>query len=465
MTGPARDFLSGKILVPLSGLRGFLRASTRRAASARRAGLRFRFTATNWGEEERREWILRRLRFTLRRAARETVYYQKLFQKIGFDPEADFGFEEFARLPVLEREQVFEAGRELVSRAVPEGQLRRDATGGSSGRPTEVWLGPEERGWGASGIEFFMRRISVPPGTRTAYLWGHHLDPVTQDSWRERYRSFESNSLWLDCFRMSPEILEGYHRKLLDWRPACVVAYASALGSFADYLHEKGYEPNYPTRAFVTGAEKLLPNHRELVENIFGKPVHERYGSRDVGGIAMQLAPAETLDYTVDWANVLLEPETGEEAADILVTKLHADGMPMIRYRVGDVGKFPMGSVPGHPAFMLREILGRTMDRIWLRDGRWISGSQFPHMLKDYPVREFMFLQKADYSVELKVVPKSGFGAGSREKILATVGANLPGLDVHLLEVESIPRTRAHKLRPVVSEVEHAGPSGEGSER
>jgi hypothetical protein len=78
-------------------------------------------------------------------------------------------------------------------------------------------------------------------------------------------------------------------------------------------------------------------------------------------------------------------------------------------------------------------------------------------MMKDYPIREFMFLQKPDYSIEISVVPKNGFSDDSRKQILSTVAANLPGLQVRIVEVESIPRTKANKLRPVVSEVQPTG--------
>ena len=169
--------------------------------------------------------------------------------------------------------------------------------------------------------------------------------------------------------------------------------------------------------------------------------------------MGFQIEPQRTHDFAVDWQNVLVEPETTETESPILVTKLHADAMPMLRYRVGDVGRFPLDGKPGHPALVLHEVLGREADRIWLPDGRWITGLQMPHMLKDYPVREFMFLQRPDYSVELQVIPQNNFGEDSRRGILETVEANLPGLAVSLALVQSIPRTRANKLRPVVSEV------------
>ena len=58
--------------------------------------------------------------------------------------------------------------------------------------------------------------------------------------------------------------------------------------------------------ALLPGAESYMPDHREKIEQAFGRPVYERYGARDVGYIAFQLDPYCTLDYEVDWANFLL---------------------------------------------------------------------------------------------------------------------------------------------------------------
>jgi hypothetical protein len=63
------------------------------------------------------------------------------------------------------------------------------------------------------------------------------------------------------------------------------------------------------------------------------------------------------------------------------------------------------------------------------------------------------------------VIPQNNFGEDSRRSILETVEANLPGLRVSLALVQSIPRTRANKLRPVVSEVERTEGNGQGQER
>jgi phenylacetate-CoA ligase len=450
------ELLSTDFLLPLGRLQRFARPSRRAVIRAYYRGMAFRRQAMEWDFDSKLQWIRNRLQFTVRQAYRTTEYYRKLFDQIGFEPEADFGWDEFARLPVLERDDVRDARFSLLSKGIPFNELLKDSTGGSTGAPTEIFLGPEERGWKESAGDFFMRRIGAPCGARTGLLWGHHLDPKASDSLRDRFHAFESNSRYFDCLRLSPSVLESYHYELQRWQPACIIAYASALGHLAEFVLERGYRANYPSRCMVTGAEKLSPTHRQAIETAFRRPVHERYGGRDVGYVAFQMHPQHTLLFEVDWANVLIEPETSEKESSILVTKLHADGMPMIRYRVGDVARFLPGSKPGHPAFLLNEVVGRDVDRIWLPDGRWITGLQIPHLMKDYPVREYMFFQKSDYSVEIRIAPKSGFTGDAKEKILETVQANLPGLCITTLLVDEVPRTKANKWRPVVSEVDRS---------
>ncbi len=155
----------------------------------------------------------------------------------------------------------------------------------------------------------------------------------------------------------------------------------------------------------------------------------------------------------LDWSYTLVEPELPQTESPILITKLQADGMPMIRYRIGDMGRFPAGSKPGHPTFVLSDVMGREIDRISLPDGRWIAGQEVPHLLKDYPVREFLFLQRQDHSVELQIVPQKDFDDDSLRKIEDVLRANLPGLPIKIELKESVVRTKSNKWRPVISEV------------
>ena len=461
-----RDGLSSRVLVPLYQLQRRIRPSTREAIRFFHEGMRFRNAAHGWTETEKEQWTLARLRQVVRHANQHTTYYRELFQRSGFDPAQDFGFEDYAQLPVLEREDVQQSGPNLVSTDIPPQQLRKDATGGSSGKPVEIWLGPEERGWRESGIDWFMLRIGVPRGSRVAYLWGHNLDPVASDRFSDRMRDFVQNATWLDCFRLSAAELERYHSLLTKRPPKCIVAYAKALADLAMVIREKDERPNYPTCCLVTGAEKLLPHHRQVVEQVFNCRVHERYGSRDVGLIGFQVSAAAGGEFEVDWANVMVEAEHEGPESSILITKLHGDGMPMLRYRLGDVGRFPVGAQPGHPNFVLHEVLGRETDRIFLPHGGWIDGIEFPHLMKDHPVLDFQVVQRPDLSLVVEYVPSGSFTEDNYRRILETLRVNVTGVGITLREVHEIPRAASNKWRPVRTEAVQPAPiSGNDRER
>lgn len=447
------DLASTLLLPPAIRASRLARGRTRPLQRAYDQGLAFRRASTSWSDDRRRDWVLERLRTVARRAAATSPFWAERFAAAGFDPRADFGFDDYARLPILDRPVVRAAGESLLSSAVPRDRMRKDATGGSTGTPTVVWKGPEEEGWYDSAIAWNMERIGVRPGARTAYLWGHHLDPVTRETWRDRMQDTIYNTAWFDAFRLTPAVLLDYHRRLATFSPVAIIAYASALGALADAIAAAGIElqAGYPRRAFVTGAEKLFPHHRARIAEVFGRPVHERYGGRDVGLLAFQQDPERTLDYTIDWSCVLVEPDAPGADAGVIVTKLRADAMPLFRYRIGDVARFPADAVPGTPALRLHDVLGRDVARLLRRDGGWVHGASMPHMMKDFPVLDFQVLQQADRSIVVSIVPAAGYTAADGERIVRTIAGNLPDLSLELRLVDDIPRTAANKWQPVIS--------------
>lgn len=457
----AHEMLSQRVVVPMYRRYLGVRPGTRALQHAYAEGTRMRRASASWSDDQRRDWTLRQLRSVVRYAAATAPFYAQRLRDAGFDPRADFDFDDFATLPPLDREDVRGGGQSLVSKALPKAALRRDATGGSSGVPTEIWLGPEERGWRESGINHFMRRIGLAPGSRTAFLWVHHLDPTARDSTKQRAEDWAFSQRWFDCIRLSPELLARYHREMNEWRPSCIVAYAGVAALLAEAAERSGVAPRYPRVGFVTGAEKLRAEERALIERVYDRPVHERYGARDVGPIGFQIAPRSSSEFDIDWMNLLVEPESASPDAAVLVTKLHADGMPMIRYRIGDVARFAPGSAPGHPTFHISEVLGRDTDRLWLPDGRSIHGVGMPHLMKDFPVAEFQVYQSRDYSIQLRVVPRGELSSDQARAIVGVLEANLPGLPVTLERVTTIPRTASNKRRPVVSEIQQSQQRGE----
>src|SRR5258706_12135435 len=92
------EILSRKVLLPISRLQRLGRPTRRAVIRAYYDGMRLRRRANDWSFDKKLDWVLQRLRFIVRRAYAETEYYRELFERIGFNPEEDFGFDEFAGL-------------------------------------------------------------------------------------------------------------------------------------------------------------------------------------------------------------------------------------------------------------------------------------------------------------------------------------------------------------------------------
>ncbi|MEQ1692528.1 MAG: hypothetical protein ABMA00_14660, partial [Gemmatimonas sp.] len=396
-------------------------------------------------------WVWDQLRVVVADAARRVPWWDSRLRSAGLTNFETFGPDEWRRVPVLEREELIEAGDQLAVPGFDSRLVRPMRTGGSTGIPATVLTGPIERGWGESASTFFREQAGLPRGARTAFLWGHHLDPIARDGWRERLEDVLWNNRWFDCFRLGPEILTRYHAALSAYQPALLLSYASAVGVLAEWAAANGLTTlGYPSTAIITGGEKLQKEHRRVAESVFSVPIHEQYGGRDVGMLAFQTRPRLSTDFVVDWGASMLEPETEETQSSILVTKLRADAMPMLRYRIGDIASFPPGSSPGSPAFTLEEIVGRELDAIWTHKGDRVHGIAFPHLFKDFPIHEFQVRQREDLSVDVFVVPRENFDEASGREIAGVISSNIGGADVRVTAVPAIERTTSGKLRPVI---------------
>ena len=83
ITAKAHELLSRNLLLPLWRAQRHIRPSRRAVASAIRDGLRFRRAAVAWSDEQKRQWILERLRFSVRRAYRDTPL-EEPYGQVGY---------------------------------------------------------------------------------------------------------------------------------------------------------------------------------------------------------------------------------------------------------------------------------------------------------------------------------------------------------------------------------------------
>ena len=126
--------------------------------------------------------------------------------------------------------------------------------------------------------------------------------------------------------------------------------------------------------------------------------------------------------------------------------------MPFIRYEVGDYGRLsPGGCSCGRESACFEAIEGRTEDYVRTPDGRMAIGM---NQVFEYApgAREIQIYQECVEAIEVRIVAGKSYGPDDEAALLRELRRRLGDeIQVHFVQVDEIPRTKAGKFRAVVS--------------
>ncbi len=387
--------------------------------------------------------------------ARHYVPYYK--DKLASLPD-DFprSFAEYRSIATLDKETIRSRRKDLLSQEFITAQLIPCATSGSTGEPTVVYASQADIGWRLAGEQYYYSLLYSPRGKRVGRLYGGEIETGPYRLHVRRLKNWALNRLQYDCLTLDEDYLLQVHRGFTQFAPDILIAYSSAIYLLALTLERKRIRPTYPRQVILCAAEKLENYQRTVVERVFGVPVVERYGARDIGQMAYQL-PGQGQDFQVDCCSCLIEPDGEPDEngmAPVLVTTLRNQAMPLLRYRIEDLARFPLDWTPERTVTSLAEIVGRTCDYIVLPGNKKVSGGMMDILFQDKDINAYQVLQQADASVRVKIVPGPTLNLAQRKDIQRIIRAHLAGVAVEFEYPTEIKRTTAHaKLRPVISQL------------
>jgi len=370
-----------------------------------------------------------------------------------------YGVQVLQDLPTLTKETLRQEISEMVN---PRANgVYQNSSGGSTGTPLNffqdehylvettatTWIGDEMAGW--------------YPGARVARLWGAPSDTGKVSGWWGALKLWLANEEWLDSFNMSKQRMAAYHERMSKFQPEVIVAYASSMYIFSQFLRKQGIRPNYPKKGIIVSAEVLTDEMRSAIEEVFPVDVFNRYGSREVGNVAMECQVHGGLhqfmfDHIVECVDPVNGSPVWEQPGEVVVTSLNNYAMPFIRYRIGDMGVLSKEVCPcGRETYLIRKIVGRTSDTITTRTGRLIHGEYFTHVFYGIKgVERFQFIQETLNRYRLLIVSTPEFSNESLSKIrceiLDVVGE---GSELIVEFVKEIPVTVTGKYRFTISRV------------
>lgn len=383
-------------------------------------------------------------------------YYQRLFEKLGFDPNEVTSAADLSALPLLDKSTIRANTDEL--KAAGATGLKRFNTGGSSGEPLIFYLGNERVSHDVAAKRRATRWWGVDIGDREIVVWGSPIELGSQDRVRQ-VRDWLFQTELLSAFEMSEEKLNLFVDHIQRRRPKMLFGYPSSLALLAEHaIHHGQRLDNLGIRvAFVT-SERLYDHQRQIIESAFGCPVANGYGGRDAGFIAHQ-CPEGSLHITAEDMVVEIVDSNGQvlppgESGEIVVTHLATSEFPFVRYRTGDIGVLdsePCACGRGLP--VLASVEGRATDFVTASDGTIMHGLALIYVLRDLPgVESFRIVQETLHHTRVEVVAGDANRNSLQESIVKSFRQRL-GQDVMISVdyVDSITREKSGKYRYVVS--------------
>ncbi len=328
--------------------------------------------------EEIRRLQLDRLRSLLFHAGENCPFYRRRFEKAGFAPGLVRSLDDLRALPPLEKADIQEHGPDLIARNWPRSDLIRNQTGGSTGTPVTFHLSRARKCSRGAATVRHNRWAGWEVGDKAAVIWGAPCDRPA-GGWRSGLRNtLLREPMWLDAGCLTEERMEEFDAALHHFRPRVVQAYARAAVLFARFLRAAGRQAYRPW-SIIVSAETLEPDDRALLEQVFGCPVFNRYGCREVSVLASECPAHSGLHVMAEGLYLEIETPNGPaapgEMGAVLVTDLLNGAMPLIRYRIGDLAAWADGRCScGRGLPRLERVAGRVTDFLVGADGRLVSG-------------------------------------------------------------------------------------------
>jgi phenylacetate-CoA ligase len=390
-----------------------------------------------------------KLRNVLRDARERCPFYRRVWTGAGIDVSSFTSFEDVARLPVVTKQDLLAAhaadGFGLNARA----DVEMTHTSGTTGPCLPLPFTREDLQvkYAAYLREFYATdwRLGVP--SAAMHYCGHpefagrYVGRPDRDNFvltrnlafRVAHRRLLLTPYAHPVFRDDP-VFDEWYRDLRRHRPFLLETMDFNLLALYRHIRARGLAPLRIPRIVVLAS--LAPVLRRRLEQFFDAEIFNRFGPHEVEGVGYACHEHDGLHMAVDCVHTEFLDEAGRpvpvgEPGFVTLTDLDLRAMPIIRYRIGDIGRrLDRACACGRSFPLMGDIEGRARDVFTGDGGRTVPAARIAAVVQAEPdVDLFQVTQHNDGRVRAHVAPLlSGSFAGVatrvREALQALLGAS-----------------------------------------
>lgn len=408
-----------------------------------------------WGSDKIYEYKLKELQKIYQHAYSSVPFYRNRFKAAGLNANAIKDIEDFAKVPILEKEDVRNNWKDLVSLNNARERLFHRNTSGSSGKALDFYVTKRSTSLQWAVWWRFRKNFEVDFGDKSLNFIGKKVVPINQSRppfWRV---NSPMNQHLVNMQHMKAENIKYFVDYINREQFVFFSGYPSIIYSFCNLVENLGLIISNPPRIVFAGAEKVLEYQKMCIERVLGCMVTDHYGFSEGAGNASRCKHGI---YHEDFELGHLEPRNPKKisqtsfSGEILATGFTNYGMPFIRYNVGDNATWGSEKCTcGRHSAILLNIEGRNEDHVITPENTSIV--RFGFLFRNTKnIEECQVVQYKLGEVTFRIVKRDTFSikdeVSLKEKVREWIS---PTILVNFEYVDEIERTDSGKFKAVVS--------------
>lgn len=351
-------------------------------------------------------------------AKKNVPYYRTILSSVNISTVSDI-----YKLPFLTKDIINNKNGIIKSSAKDKTKFIKNSTSGSTGHAMYFYSDKDD----AFSLACAIRGDEMSGwvlGDRKLIIWGAERD--ISKGLRAVLKKYLLGEIIISSYYLDDKTIEDYVSLINAYKPELVVGYPSSLFLIAQVIHKYNFRLTHKIKGMISAGETLFEYQREFIEKIFKTKLLNRYGCREVGHVANECYMQKGLHYNADHLIVEVINEKGEECktgetGEIVITDLDNYAFPLIRYKIGDMGRMSGNGICtcGSNLPIIEAIEGRKFDIIYGVNGNRISGT-FWTLLMRYQIlgiEKFQVIQNEITRVNLKLKVTDLFNEYERQNL------------------------------------------------
>jgi phenylacetate-CoA ligase len=332
------------------------------------------------------------------------VRYYNYIKLIGNNPN-DW-LQEF---PILTKDILRNQSENLL--AVKNKRLKKISSSGSSGISSSVYMNTTDLSTLRAGLVHWWEWYG--------YFIGRPIIQTGISPKRGLLKSLKDyffKTIYINAFSHSEEQIVKILKRLKRDNQYILAGYASSLNVIADIAEKYHFKIKF--KSVISFGDKMFSHYRKNIEKVFDCRVYDTYGSAE----GFLIGAEYDLEYMY-----ILSPQTYIEILDdnnrpvpdgaignIVVTRLDGYAMPLIRYKIGDLGVLlPKKEYPKERKFqypLLQKVIGRDTDIVKTRNGKILVVHSFTGIFGYVSeIKQFKIIQKNLDGITIEYIKSDGF--------------------------------------------------------